>query len=254
MSGEWRDLGVRLPDSIWQPFLQTEGKSTLFRVSFDLPTRYWDSYSNSILLCFRYSPNLPPSQTFRIFPDSRGILLEVPWARYASLLGHDRRIFEIKKFRRDSINLRVQLEEMLLNVPPPDENNTTPEPPRVQFQAGNLVYTWNANSGYEHKTDEIQFPLFTALSKISSNFPVRIRIYQSTEKALEDLGRPPHINPEFSMQRGLFLDAVLSGNQTENQLYLSPIALIINSQKSPVILEKLFPNAATINLRFDFVG
>lgn len=257
MTFEWRNLGTLQPaGNGWLPFTQTEGRSELFRLTFDMPNRYWGKYNTPILLSFKYHGNsqpLPPSPPFRIVPEARGILLEIPFAKYASYLGCTSRIFEIKKASYDAINLKCQLEEMILNIPPPDDSNQVPQP-TVQFQPGNLIYSWNASSGYGHKIDEIQFPLLIALTKVSSNLPARIRIYQSMQKALEDLNRPPHINPELDNERGIFLDAILAGGRTENQLSLSPIPLIINSQKSPIILEKLLPEAATINFRFDFVG
>lgn len=256
MSFTWQNLGSFLPNGAWLPFLQTQGKSELFRLTFDLPPRYWGKYNNPVLLSFRYygeNQSLPPSPPLRIFPESRGILLEIPFARWASYVGCNSRIFEVKKTSTDSIKLSVQLEEMLLNVPPPDDNNNPPDPVGVQLQPGNIIYTWQTEEGYTSKRDFINFPLFTTLTKLSSNLPLRVRLYPNEEMAIEDAARPPYINPENDPNRGIFLDAILSSNQLESQLPLLPPSIVVNSN-SVLVLDKLFPESGTINIRFDYIA
>ncbi|GET42994.1 hypothetical protein [Microseira wollei] len=142
---------------------------------------------------------------------------------------------------------------MLYNVPPANEIQDLPEP-EIQFNLRNLIYTWNAEAGYNYKLDTITLPMLTILTKIASNLPVRVRLYQSKQQRQQDLYRPPYINPESLMQRGIFLDAILSGNGEELELQLSPVPVRADSQQCPMVIEKMFPHAATINLRFDFIG
>ncbi len=258
MSFTWQSLGSFIPSgSAWLPYTQTQGKGEIIRLTFDMPNRFWGKYNNPVLLSFRYHGGnqlMPCSPPFRIPPDRRGFLLELPFPKWARHIGCNSRIFEIKKSVADSINLYVQLEEMLFNVPPPDDNNTPPDPIAVQLQPGNLIYSWNAEVGYGSKMASIQFPLFTALTKISSNVPVRVRLYPSEARATEDASRPPDVNPENDPDRGIFLDAVLSSNALETQLILSPVPIVVNSNQCALLLEKLTPDAAMINVRFDYVA
>lgn len=254
---EWNNLGTIEAGELWQSFTQTQTKSELFRLTFDLANRYWGQYESPIVLCFRYiggSDWLPPSPPVRIIPERRGILFEVPFARYASLLGHNRRIFELKKSRRDIINLHVQLEEMIINVPPGEPNSPDTLEGGTRLQPGHLIYNWASEFGYSHKLDQVSFPPFTAITRISSNFDIRVRLYKTNTEAIQDLNRPPYINSNFAPNAGAILDVVLGGNQPEKSLELLPIAIIANTQNSFLVIEKLIIDAGIINLRFDFVG
>ncbi len=256
---EWNNLGTIALGSYWQSSRRTQSKSELFRLSFTLADRFWEEYNSPFLLSFRYwgnsgeSMSLPPSLPFRLIPERRGILLEVPFARHASLLGCNSRVFEIKKSRRDFIPIVVQLEEMLYNVPPGDTIGQTPVP-EIEFKSRNVAYSWQAPSGYAPKITQISLPILAILTKIASNAPIRIRLYQTIEGQETDLSRPPQINPKELKQRGIFLDAILGGNQDELQLNLSPAVTIAEAEQCYLTLEKLEPQSGTININLSFIG
>ena len=115
------------------------------------------------------------------------------------------------------------------------------------LQVNSLPYSWDANFGYEYKLDELTFSSLTVLFKISSNFPVRVRLYQSSEVRQKDLFRPPSVD-EFQHQ-GIYLDVLLDEN-----LILSPVALLAGNETAFLTLEKLLPDAGTINLMFEYIG
>ena len=120
----------------------------------------------------------------------------------------------------------------------------------ISFQLQPTIYTWNSGYGYEIKQDIISLPLLAVLVKISSDFPVRFRLYQTVAAQQADLSRPPYAS---NQNKGIFLDALLGGASTSNQLILSPVCLIAGVTQYPITLEKLLPDATTINLLIELV-
>lgn len=113
-----------------------------------------------------------------------------------------------------------------------------------------IPYAWNSpNFGYEIKQDSINFPLFSALTKIVSNFPIRLRLYQSLEQQSADIDRPPWISAQVQP-----LVEVLIGQGMENSINLNPIPLIVDVGQTPITIEKLLPDEIAINLLIYLVG
>ncbi|MFB2980866.1 hypothetical protein [Microseira sp. BLCC-F43] len=126
----------------------------------------------------------------------------------------------------------------------------THQPPAIgAFEIQSKSYSYNSNFGYDAKRDPIEFPLLAAIFRISSNVPVRIRLYQSLSVQQVDLTRPPNIAPI----RGVEFDGILGGQTNSKQLELSPLCLI-KGLLVPITIEKLLPTAGIINLSFELVG
>lgn len=114
-----------------------------------------------------------------------------------------------------------------------------------------IPYVWNSGFGYEIRQDNIIFGVFSVLTKISSSFPVRIRLYQDLDQQALDINRPPWVLANAQTKP---LADVLVGQGVENTIVLNPVSLIVDVTQVPITIEKLLPNGATINLLIYVVG
>lgn len=112
----WRDLGAITPtEQMWLPLAVTHATGSIFRITFSAPislekiqSHAWISYR-----CVGGPTALPPSLAFRAYPDARGRLAEIPYPQELIALGYTSRIFEVRRNRVDSVNWRIQIEELI---------------------------------------------------------------------------------------------------------------------------------------------
>lgn len=113
---EWRSLGVVTPsENLWQAFSISTATNEIFRLTYAAPRAIEKLHSYGWLAwrAIGASLTLPPSLALRIFPDSRGRLIILPFPFQLEALGYNRRIFEIKRSSRDVVDWSVQLEELI---------------------------------------------------------------------------------------------------------------------------------------------
>lgn len=122
---------------------------------------------------------------------------------------------------------------------------------RAEFQVETLTYTWNSAAGEFTKQDRLVFPLLSSVIKVSCNIPLRLRLYRSFSARASDLARAPNSAP--ARNSGLLLEGILGGSDSANQLELAPFCLISGITEVPMIIEKLIPDAVTINLSISLV-
>jgi hypothetical protein len=122
---------------------------------------------------------------------------------------------------------------------------------RSEFQSDSLTYIWNSGTAELIKQDIVAFPLLSSVTKLSSNFPVRLRLYRSLRAQAIDLPRPLQVLP--GQNSGILLEATFGGNSSADQLDLAPLCLITGLTQVPLVLEKLQPEAVKINLSIDLV-
>lgn len=122
---------------------------------------------------------------------------------------------------------------------------------RAEFQLDSLTYSWSSAAGELVKQDILLFPLLTSIFKLSSNAPVRLRLYRSLAARAIDLMRPPHIIAERNS--GILLEGIFGGSSAATQLALAPFCLLSGMSEIPIILEKLSPDAGIINLTINLI-
>lgn len=114
-----------------------------------------------------------------------------------------------------------------------------------------IPVNWSSNFGYEAKQDSVTFPLFSAVTRIVSTFPVRVRLYQYFAQQSLDINRPPWVLADTQTKP---LVDVLVGQGAENGKILNPTSLIVSVIQVPVTIEKLLPDETTIDLLIYLVG